>query len=284
MGRALVPGAALGNERGRRRTFSLRMVAVAAGLGVALVSLAGCGAPGRRQPEPEFGGRGPAAAEAATADTSSPVAAGAGTLADRGEGAATFVFECGRGTPGSATGEATDSLAFVARIEGETAWLFLPGQTVSLPHVEAASGTKYTDGEVLFWQKVDEARLEWQGRTYAGCRNNRPAAVWEHAKLNGADFRAVGQEPGWHLEIRRADTVVLVSDYGTARHTFPWAEPVGEPRVPRTTYWLQSGAEELRVVVEPGPCSDTMSGEQFETRVTLWLNGQKLQGCGRALH
>jgi membrane-bound inhibitor of C-type lysozyme len=46
----------------------------------------------------------------------------------------TFVYEC------------SDGYRFVARIEGEKAWLFLPEQTVSLPQVPAASGAKYMTG------------------------------------------------------------------------------------------------------------------------------------------
>ncbi|MFC1526454.1 COG3650 family protein [Candidatus Latescibacterota bacterium] len=193
-------------------------------------------------------------------------------LRQRLEGARTFVYECG------------DGPSFVARIEGETAWLFLPGRTVSLPHVAAASGAQYEDEEILFWSKGGEAMLEIGDEQYRSCRNNRRAAVWEHAKLNGVDFRGVGQEPGWHLEIRRADTVVLVSDYGSARHTFPWVAPETDPAARRTTYRTQVGDEELRVLLQPGPCRDTMSGEAFETKVTVWLNSTKLEGCGRALH
>jgi len=172
----------------------------------------------------------------------------------------------------------------VARIEGETAWLFLPRKTVSLPQAQSASGARFADEETLFWLKGEESLLKWRGRQYEGCRNDRRAAIWEHAKLNGVDFRAVGQEPGWHLEIRRADTVVLESDYGAARHTFPWPEPVGDSTAPRTAYWMQSGHDELEVVLELGPCYDSMSGQQFETKVTVWLNGRELRGCGRALH
>lgn len=57
-----------------------------------------------------------------------------------------------------------------------------------------------------------------------------------------------------------------------------------DPRALRTAYWMQSGHHELKVVLEFGPCYDTMSDEQFETRVTVWLDGRELTGCGRALH
>ena len=84
----------------------------------------------------------------------------------------------------------------MTRIEGENAWLFLPTGTVNLPHVPSGSGAKYTDGEITFWSKGEEATLE-----------------------------------------------------------------VGE-----------------------GARQDTMSGEAFETTVTVVLDGKEFRGCGRALH
>ncbi|MCK4351572.1 MAG: MliC family protein, partial [Candidatus Krumholzibacteria bacterium] len=56
----------------------------------------------------------------------------------------TFVYECG------------DDYVFVVRIEGEAAWLFLPGQTIKLPHVPSGSGAKYSNGSVTFWSKGEE--------------------------------------------------------------------------------------------------------------------------------
>ncbi len=81
-----------------------------------------------------------------------------------GDDAQTFVFECG------------EDYSFVARIEGEKAWLFLPARTVPLPHVPSGSGAKYSDGELTFWSKGEEALLILSQLEQYNCRNNRVAA------------------------------------------------------------------------------------------------------------
>jgi membrane-bound inhibitor of C-type lysozyme/uncharacterized membrane protein len=185
----------------------------------------------------------------------------------------TFVFECGEG------------YSFVARIEGERIWLFLPDKTIPLPHVPAASGTKYSDGVTVFWSKGEEARLEMEGEEPRICTNNRAKAIWEHAKLNGVDFRAVGNEPGWHLEISSGlENIVFVTDYGKSGYEFPFAKPLVDDEAGRTVYRTSSGERELTIVLEGDGCYDTMSGEEFETTVTVVLDGTEYRGCGRTLH
>jgi len=104
-----------------------------------------------------------------------------------------------------------------------------------------------------------------------------------HAKLGGADFRAVGNEPGWSLTIAH-DSIVLVTDYGETRLAFP-SPPVEElPQGRRSVYRARSPGHTLEVVLEAGGCRDSMSGDAFETTVTLTLDGRALRGCGRALH
>ncbi len=41
---------------------------------------------------------------------------------------------------------------------------------------------------------------------------------------------------------------------------------------------------ELVSVLAVRRCQDTMSGESFETTVTVVLDGKELRRCGRALH
>ena len=73
----------------------------------------------------------------------------------------------------------------------------------------------------MFWSKGDEAMLEVGKKRHVHCKNNRAEAIWEDAKLRGVDFRAVGNEPGWHLELTAGEKVVFVGDYGTTRQEFP---------------------------------------------------------------
>ena len=94
----------------------------------------------------------------------------------------TFVYEC------------PDDFSFVARTEAGKAWLFLPGNTIDLPLVPSASGKKYSNGNDTFWSKGEEALIETGNNKHAGCRNNRAKAIWEHARLNGVDFRALGKQ------------------------------------------------------------------------------------------
>jgi membrane-bound inhibitor of C-type lysozyme len=60
----------------------------------------------------------------------------------------TYVYEC------------HDGFSFIARIEGEKTWLFLPDQTLDLPLVPSGSGAKYSKVLITFWSKGEEALLE----------------------------------------------------------------------------------------------------------------------------
>lgn len=183
--------------------------------------------------------------------------------------ATTMVYEC------------DDGYEFVARIQGETAWVFLPETTAALPHAPPASGARYGEGSLTYWSQGEEALLEVAGSEHVSCANNRRRAVWEHAKLNGADFRAVGNEPGWVLEIypRR---MVLVTDYGEHRYEFATPEPVVNER--RTFYETSDRGLRILVSIELSECRDTMSDQVFQTRVAVILDDITYHGCGRALH
>jgi putative lipoprotein len=184
----------------------------------------------------------------------------------------TYVYEC------------PDEFGFAARIEGETAWLFLPSGTISLPHVPAASGAKYQDGATIYWSKGEVAVLERADQTRVECINNRAKAIWEDAKLRGADFRATGNEPGWHLEISRGYGIVFVTNYGSDRYTFRTPAPISNEESRSTSYAVNENGHELAITLEGRRCTDSMSGAQFETTVTVMLDGTRFAGCGRPLH
>ena len=132
------------------------------------------------------------------------------------------------------------------------------------------------------WRLVDgeAARFGEVGEDMSSCRNDRRRAVWEKAKLDGADFRAVGNEPGWNLEIQEGTRIVLIADYGASRVELPLPQPSVDRRN-RTTLW---DAGDLVLAVIGRPCRDSMSGESFESEVVVTWGEQTLRGCGRALH
>jgi uncharacterized membrane protein len=106
--------------------------------------------------------------------------------------------------------------------------------------------------------------------------------VWHAAKLRGVAFRAVGQEPGWLLEMTTGDKILLVTDTGQTINEYPYVEPEVFQIQRKTVFSVKPG--ELMVTIEGVKCSDTMSGEKFEVSVSLVLNGNQLSGCGRALY
>lgn len=184
----------------------------------------------------------------------------------------TFVFEC------------PDDFSFVARIETGKAWLFLPGNTIDLAQAQSASGTKYSNGSDTFWNRAGEAIIETSEGKRTGCRNNRARAIWEHAKLNGVDFRALGNEPGWYMEISNKHDILLVTDYGQQTYRFTSSVIKSPPHSRTTIYNASSNDNMIEVVIKGDPCRDSMSGEAFPAAVSVLVNDRRYTGCGKALH
>lgn len=104
---------------------------------------------------------------------------------------------------------------------------------------------------------------------------------WAAARERGIEFRALGQEPGWYLEMDEGASMRLVYDYSEREATTPMPQPVvtGTTR----TYDARTDAHQLRVVIEEQECSDTMSGLRFPRTVTVTIDGRTLHGCGQEL-
>ncbi|WP_455207246.1 MliC family protein [Kaarinaea lacus] len=184
----------------------------------------------------------------------------------------TFVYDCESGN------------SFIVNFKNDKAWVFLPMQTVALDHVPSGSGAKYSNGAITYWSKGDEAVLDTPETLYRGCKNNRAKAVWEDAKFRGADFRAVGNEPGWFLEISEKTKLLFVNNYGQSRYEFILSAPVTDQAARRTTYVTKNNQQPITVIIEGRVCYDTMSGEQFESTVSVQFNDREYSGCGKALH
>jgi putative lipoprotein len=153
-----------------------------------------------------------------------------------------------------------------------------------LGQVRAASGARYEGDSVTVWTHADDALLIVDGEQFGGCALNRARSIWEHAKLSGVDFRAVGNEPGWHLEIRNGDRLHFVYDYGQSEVIAPAPDPLVEAGSRQATYDIQTDTYMLTVRIHGSECIDSMSGETFESSVVVDLDGKTFQGCGRALH
>jgi putative lipoprotein len=171
---------------------------------------------------------------------------------------------------------------FTVRVTNEMAWVVLPQGMVALPRVASPSGAQYSDGKITFWTKGDEARLETDVGVFRDCRSDPERAIWEEAKLRGIVFRAVGPEPGWLLEIDERLTR-FIYNHGEERIIAPTPEPVRGPGSGMTYHVRSSEGRELTIRLEGRPCTDMMSGEKFETTVTVILESRELRGCGQSL-
>ena len=145
----------------------------------------------------------------------------------------------------------------------------------------SASGGQYAEGETVYWNKGELATFEVGGQRFVDCRSNPAKVPWADAARRGVVFRGLGQEPGWNVEIERDGKIVLVTDYGAQRTEVMHAGSLLEDA--RTTYRSADAAIALTVVVEHRACTDSMSGEAFETVVTVTLADRMLHGCGRFL-
>jgi putative lipoprotein len=194
--------------------------------------------------------------------------------------------------PGNASGERQQvtvlamecaDFDFVVEILDRQARIMLPDFTGSIPQVASASGNKYQGNNITFWIKGQDAVLEYGNKSYKDCRNNSQRAVWEAARLSGADFMAMGNEPGWSMEIA-GNSVILVSDYGSSRYRIDNAERITDAQAQATVYRGHDQGKEISVTLESKHCNDTMADTSYDTTVTVRLGDKILYGCGRALN
>lgn len=116
--------------------------------------------------------------------------------------------------------------------------------------------------------------------------SNRTLAPWDgvfYELRRDRDFRALGQEPGWQLEIRMGAEMRLTYDYGKGTAVTPASRAQVDSSTGTRTYHSTTEANDLRVVIVPVPCTDSMSGRPFPATVSVTLNNRVFRGCGEEL-
>jgi hypothetical protein len=124
------------------------------------------------------------------------------------------------------------------------------------------------------------------GSRLIGIGADRALAPWDgifFELTRDTDFRAVGQEPGWLLEIRNASEIRLITDYGADTAITPVPPAETDSTTGARTYHAVTEAHDLQVLIQPSACTDAMSGEPYETTVTVTLDGRAYHGCGGPL-
>lgn len=166
--------------------------------------------------------------------------------------------------------------------DGDAVRLSYSGQRLELPLTEAATGTRYADGQgnELLIRDGDTAALMLAGEPRRDCvRGDRPSP-WDRAADNGVTYRAVGQEPGWLVEVSENDggegtALTAHLDYGQRLLEALDMQRDGDSFSGSTP----TGAR-VELSIEERECADPMSGERFRTAATLVVDGQEYAGCG----
>ncbi len=170
---------------------------------------------------------------------------------------------------------------FIARVgPGEMA-IWLDDRYLVLSRLRGTREIVYQEADVTFRQQDDKVSLVAGGQTFPDCELAPQRAPWEDARRRMVDFRAVGNEPGWHLEIQNGRQLLYVGDYGMQRMMTPDPGPTESDGT--TLYQAVTESGELIVEISDDACTDTMKGDSFPNTVTLVVNGKSLRGCGMYL-
>jgi len=108
------------------------------------------------------------------------------------------------------------------------------------------------------------------------------AASLQDARTRGIDFRAIGQEPGWVVELTDGGEITAVLDYGATSLTLP--TPSSATAEDGTVvYDASTDTDHLILRIKRKICIDAMSGESHPSTVELLVNDKPYQGCGDRL-
>ena len=122
-----------------------------------------------------------------------------------------------------------------------------------LTKVASSSSVLYSNGTATLSGLEEYVRFEDSGANY-WCRNSPSEAPWQAARLRGIEFRAVGDDPEWSLEIDSGVAAEFSTGRGTARivTAFPSAEL--DSKSGRMKLAIRSGSHTLAVIAEPRIC------------------------------
>ena len=154
--------------------------------------------------------------------------------------------------------------------------------TRRLDQTVSASGVRYADSMVVFWTKGSTATLERQGKPTVQCEERRADSLREDARVRGVVYRALGNEPGWILEVGPASRLSWTTNFGQDRYDFEQAQAATAPDG-AIVYTAQQAAVSIKASIKAERCVDDGDVE-FDHVVTVESGGQTFRGCGTRLN
>ncbi len=105
--------------------------------------------------------------------------------------------------------------------------------------------------------------------------------LFAEVKEKGVVFRAVGNEPGWVLEITSDKKVLFLTNDGEDKTYFEVTEKFSDHS--STEYKMRSENNLLYIRIENRRCQNTMVDRVYESTVYINFDGVNMKGCGKAL-
>jgi membrane-bound inhibitor of C-type lysozyme len=153
--------------------------------------------------------------------------------------------------------------------------------TRRLDQTVAASGVRYADPLVVFWTRGSAATLERQGTPAVACEERRAESLREDARVRGVVYRALGNEPGWVLEIGPAGKLSWTTNYGEQRYDFDSTQESVTDGV--ASFTARQGNHAIKAMLSAERCVD--DGEvEHDHAATIEFDGQVYRGCGTRLN
>lgn len=152
-----------------------------------------------------------------------------------------------------------------------------------LPQAVVASGARYQDGEISFWNRGEKALVETpRGQLQCTLAEHRDALT--RTERPGVMFFGRGNEPGWSVALaNETPTLTMELNYGEESVQQPYMVSVMDNEAGRVVLENADVTPFFRVRIEAGACFDSMSGKPFPARVTLTYNGEQYSGCGQGI-
>ncbi len=96
------------------------------------------------------------------------------------------------------------------------------------------------------------------------------------------DLWALGNEPFWQAQISANEGIIEFQELGLeGSRVFPYVPAIEEDTASIYSAVNHDTGDNIRIVVYPGKCSDTMSDSVYQYKVDIYMNGKSFTGCGR---
>jgi uncharacterized membrane protein len=108
-------------------------------------------------------------------------------------------------------------------------------------------------------------------------------ALMQRKKAESLDFFAIGQEPGWSLDLDSGNLIRFTS-YAMPAINSPWIAPTTKENT--TTYTTSTESATMEISIVQGSCADVMSGQLYTHAVTVRIKRgtdkdfKTFKGCG----